>query len=62
MTTPMREMTVEQASRIFRAMNGDVTAQMEVTLQDTMGMVQADTFGEFLLKNHIQTYEEVIRK
>ena len=61
MTTSEREMTVEQASRIFRAMNGDPDAQMDTTIEEVQGLNQADTFGEFLIINQIRSYEEVIR-
>lgn len=58
----MKQMTVAEASRIFRAMHGDKEAEANTRIEEVINMIPAETFGEFLLKNNIQTYEEVIRK
>ena len=60
MTADTLKMTIKEASRIFRAMQGDKEAQKQTTLIE-VELYPAETFGEFLLKNKIETYEEVVR-
>lgn len=60
MNTTIKNMSIAEASRIFKAMQGDKEAQRVTTLLE-VELIPAETFAEFLLINRIRTYEEVIR-
>ena len=60
MTKNPLHMTIKEASRVFRAMQGDKEAQKITTLLE-VELYPAETFGEFLLLNKIETHEEVVR-
>jgi len=53
-------MQVDEASRVFQAMHGNKEAQKITTLLE-VELYPAETFGEFLLLNKIETYERVVR-
>ena len=64
-----KHMTVEEASRIFHLMKhaGEnsrafrVPKGMKIPVLSEIEFYHAETFADFLLKNQIETYEEVIR-
>jgi hypothetical protein len=57
----MTYMTMEEASRVFRAMNGDEEAQKRTRLDEVIGLKQARTFHRFLRINKIKNPTEVQR-
>ncbi len=48
---PPREVQIEKAALIYRAMKGDAEAQETVTFEDIQGLRTAGTFELFLLLN-----------
>ena len=60
MTSDPLRLTVDEASRIFNNIKGHTVSRM-ITTPVRVRIYPAETFGEFLLKNKIETYERVIR-
>ena len=54
-------MTIDYASKLYRAMSGDSVPQETITLGEVVNLHYAERFDEFLAINGIQVYEEVIR-
>jgi hypothetical protein len=54
-------LTMETASRLYRAMNGEQWAQDCTSLEEVEGLHNADTFAEFLRINQIRDAEQVQR-
>ena len=46
-----RAVSLERAGQLFRAQNGDRNAYKDVTIGELDGLLQADTFVEFLSRN-----------
>lgn len=57
--TWQRNVSYEEAGKLFRAMHGDKDAQQTVTLEDVQDLIWAPTFGEFLERNRgiLSVYE-----
>lgn len=57
-----RRMSIEHASRVFRALRGEWNKFPDITFEDALGMdISGETFEEFLELNRamgIQFYEE----
>lgn len=56
-----KNIQLDKAAQIFRAMTGDKAAQAEVTLADVEGLHHAESFEDFLRVNQLQVFEEVVR-
>lgn len=56
-----KNIQLDKAAQIFRAMTGDKTAQELVTLADVEGLHHAESFEDFLKVNQLQTFESVVR-
>lgn len=57
----MKLMRIRDASRIFRAMQGDEWAQEVTSVNEVMNLTPAETFTEFLAVNQIEVYDQVAR-
>ena len=60
MTANPLRLTVNEASRIFHDIKGNSVSRVFLT-PVKVRIYPAETFGEFLLKNKIETYERVVR-
>ena len=60
MTADPLRLTVNEASRLFQTIKGNSVSRM-ISTPVRVRIYPAETFGEFLLKNKIETYERVVR-
>jgi len=56
-----RPMTIAEASRLFLAIHGDLEAQRTTYISELDDLIEANTFEEFVRKNDLTLYEEVVR-